>query len=165
MNATAPERQREVLEERQIQRGLGRRLRRVEQEDRRGQPEQRLPGILVARDQALRILLRELEVVVPEADESERERDAEHHPHETVREIGPQQRAREDRDEDQHAAHRRRAGLGEMRLRAVVAHHLADLPNLSFSIIHGPSSSASASAVITAKIARTVRYEKTLNPE
>ena len=39
------------------------------------------------------------------------------------------------------------------------------LPNLSFSIIHGPSSRPSASPVITAKMARTVRYEKTLNPE
>ena len=38
-------------------------------------------------------------------------------------------------------------------------------PNLSFSIIHGPSSSPSARPVITAKIARTVRYEKTLNAE
>ena len=38
-------------------------------------------------------------------------------------------------------------------------------PNLSFSIIHGPSSRPSASAVIAEKIARTVRYEKTLNPE
>ena len=39
------------------------------------------------------------------------------------------------------------------------------LPNRSFSIIHGPISIASASPVITAKMARTVRYEKTLNPE
>ena len=39
------------------------------------------------------------------------------------------------------------------------------LPKRSFSIIQGPSSKPSASAVITAKIARTVRYEKRLNPE
>ena len=44
-----------------------------------------------------------------------------------LRQVAPEQRRDRDRHQDQRAAHGRRAGLGQVRLRAVVAHRLADL--------------------------------------
>src|SRR6185295_12489954 len=47
--------------------------------------------------------------------------------HQAVRQVAPQQRGEADRHQDQRAAHGRRAGLGEVRARALLAHRLADL--------------------------------------
>ncbi len=69
----------------------------------------------------------DLAVVVDPADRAEADRHQQGHPDEAVREVAPQQRRHGDRDQDQRAAHRRRAGLDEVRLRPVVAHRLADL--------------------------------------
>ena len=56
--------------------------------------------------------------------------------------------------------------LEKWRLRPVVAHHLADLAEPELLDHPRPEQQRRApSPVITAKIARTVRYEKTLNPE
>ena len=92
-----------------------------------GQAEHRLPEQLRLRRQALRILVHHLAVVVDPADGAEGERDEQHHPEETVRQVAPEQRGDADREQDQRAAHGRRSRLGEVRLRAVVAHCLADL--------------------------------------
>ena len=82
---------------------------------------------LRARRQALRIAVDDLAVVVDPADRAEAQRHQQHDPDEAVVEVAPQQRRDRDRHQDQRAAHRRRAGLDEMRLRTVVAHRLADL--------------------------------------
>jgi hypothetical protein len=60
-------------------------------------------------------------------DGAERERDEEHDPQQPVGQIAPEQRGDADRDQNQRASHRRRARLGEVRARAVVAHRLPDL--------------------------------------
>jgi len=61
------------------------------------------------------------------ADAAEADGDQHHHPQEAVGQVAPQQRGDDDRHDDQRAAHRRRAGLGQVRLRAVIAHCLPDL--------------------------------------
>ena len=52
-----------------------------------------------------------------------------------------------------------------MGLRTVVAHDLPDLVLDRRAISHGPTISDSASAETVARMARSVRYEKTLKPE
>ena len=70
-------------------------------------------------------LLGDLEIVVVEADRAEAERHQQHHPDIDAAEVGPQQRRADDARQDHQAAHRRRAGLLEMRLRSVGADRLA----------------------------------------
>src|SRR5207244_3419012 len=48
-------------------------------------------------------------------------------PHVHVGQVGPQHRRHERRRQDQHAAHRRRSRFGTVRLRTLLADHLADL--------------------------------------
>ena len=108
------------------ERGVVGRRHREREIDRGDDADQRLPEELRARRQPLRIAGDDLAPVVDPADGAEAERDQQHDPDEAVVEIGPQQRRDGDRDEDQRAAHRRRPGLGQVRLRAVVAHRLPD---------------------------------------
>ena len=104
-----------------------RRRHREREIDRGDEADHRLPEELRARRQPLRIAVDDLALVVDPADRAEAERHEQHDPDEAVGEVAPQQRRDRDRHQDQRAAHRRRAGLGEVRLRAVVAHRLADL--------------------------------------
>ena len=88
----------------------------------------RLPEILVAGDESAAVADDELQVVVPETDQSEGERHQQRDQHEAIGHVRPQHRARADRHQDQRAAHRRRARLRQMCLRTVVANTLTDLP-------------------------------------
>ena len=62
-----------------------------------------------------------------------------------------------DGEQDQRAAHGRRAGLGEMRLRAFVADRLPALDWASLRIIAGPSHSDRTRAVSALRMPRRVR--------
>ena len=104
--------------------GLGDAEREVE---RGHQADQRLPEELLARTHALGVLVHHLAPVVDPADGAEADRHQHHDPDEAVAPVEPQQRRHADADQHQHAAHRRRAALGEVRLHAVVADRLADL--------------------------------------
>jgi hypothetical protein len=115
------------LEEGDDQLRLGAGLGRVGEEQRGAEAEHRLPEIFPAGRQALRVAVNHLLPVVVPADDAEAERDDEHGPHILVAEIAPEQRGETDGNEDQDAAHGRRAGFDEMGLRAVVAYRLADL--------------------------------------
>ncbi len=78
-----------------------------------------------ARDAAM-IALGELHVVVGEAERAVAERDEQHRPHVGIAQIGPEQGRGGEREQDQHAAHRRRALLlDEVALRSVEADRLA----------------------------------------
>ena len=101
----------------------GHRERKV---DRGDQADQRLPEELGARRQALRIPVHDLAPVVGPADGTEAHGHEQDDPDEAVGEIAPEQRGDHDRNQDQCAPHRRRAGLDEVGLRAVIAHRLAD---------------------------------------
>ncbi len=71
-------------------------------------------------------LLGDLQIVVVEADQPERERHAEHDPDVRVGRVGPQHGRDGDAGEDHQPAHGRRAALGlEMRLRPVLADRLS----------------------------------------
>ena len=71
-------------------------------------------------------LLRHLQIVVVEADRAEAQRDEQHDPDIGARQARPQQRGRDQPEQDHQAAHRRRALLGQqMRGRAVGADRLA----------------------------------------
>jgi hypothetical protein len=115
------------LEEGHDQLGVRRQRRRVAEEDRRRRADQRLPEELRARRQPLRVAMHHLAPVVHPADRAEAEGHEQHDPDVAVGQVAPQQRGDADGDQDQRAAHGRRAGLGQVRLRAVVAHRLADL--------------------------------------
>jgi len=125
--AEGGERRVEGLDEGQKERRLGGIRGGVVERRGGGEPGDRLPEIFPARHESLGVAHHELQVIVVEADEPEREGDAEHRPHETIGELRPEQRADERGDEDQRAAHGRRARLEEVGGRAVVAHHLSDL--------------------------------------
>ena len=64
--------------------------------------------------------------VVGPADGTEAHGHEQDDPDEAVGEIAPEQSGDHDRNQDQCAPHRRRAGLDEVGLRAVIAHRLAD---------------------------------------
>ncbi|MCY1174372.1 hypothetical protein D9M73_145720 [compost metagenome] len=116
----------DILDERQDQRGFDAGRRGLVQEDRSRQAEHRLPEILPAARQTAGVLLDHLAVVVDPADRAEQQGHRQHHPHVAVGEIGPQQGADGDGGQDQRATHGRRALLRQVRLRTVVAHRLAD---------------------------------------
>ncbi len=111
----------------QVPDAIGRWCRdRKREVERRCQPDRRLPRVFFARAHAFRVSVHDLPIVVDPSDQPEAERDDQRDPDEAVRQIGPQQRRDTDRDQNQRAAHRRRAGLGQMRLRAILPHRLAD---------------------------------------
>ena len=72
-------------------------------------------------------LVHHLRVIVDESDDAECQQRKHRDPDIEVPQIGPEQRRHHDADDDQHAAHGRRAGLLLMRFRAVFANVLADL--------------------------------------
>ena len=126
--AERAQRVRHELEEWDDQVVQGRNALREMSEIRGGrQSNDRLPEKLGLGRKPLWIALHHLAVVVDPADRAERERDQKHHPQQPVGQIPPQERGQADRHQDQRAAHRRRAGLGQMRARALLAHCLADL--------------------------------------
>src|SRR5712692_2488258 len=73
------------------------------------------------------LLLRDLGVVVHESDGRERQKGEQGQQHKTVSKVSPQQCRHHRRQHDQHAAHRRCAGLFLVVLRAFFANVLADL--------------------------------------
>jgi hypothetical protein len=85
------------------------------------------PEELPATGQAVRVTIDDLLPVVVPADDAVAQGDDQNGPHVFVGQVAPEQRRDADGDQDQHAAHGRRAGLDEVGLRAVVAHRLADL--------------------------------------
>ena len=108
----------------------GRVLGRDVERDREPQRADRLPEELRADAQALRVAQDDFLVVVDEADDAEEQRAAEREQHEPVAQVRPQQRADRDREQDQRAAHRRRAGLRKMALGTDLANLLADALHL-----------------------------------
>ena len=97
--------------------------RRVE-EDGPGEPGDGLQQVLVPGRHAPAAA--KLAEVVEPPDRAERQGHGQHHPHEAVGEIGPQQGGDEDRDQDEHPAHGGGARLGVMRPRTVLADDLAE---------------------------------------
>ena len=116
-----------ILEDGQDQGGFHCAWRRDVQEDRCTQAEDRLPEILPAARQATGVFLDDLAVVVNPADGAEQQGHDQHDPHITVAQVSPQQGADGDGRQNQRAAHGRGAGFGQVRLRAVITHRLADL--------------------------------------
>src|SRR6185503_15025805 len=84
------------------------------------------PEELRAHAQALRVPLDDFPVVVDETDDAEVQRAAEHEQHEAVFQVGPEQRAHCYREQNQRAAHRRRAGLREVAFGADLTNLLSD---------------------------------------
>src|SRR5262249_54033862 len=65
--------------------------------------------------------------VVKKSDRSEAHQPEQRHPHIGITKVRPKQRRNHDRNDDEHAAHRRRARLFLMRFRTVLANVLPDL--------------------------------------
>jgi len=86
-----------------------------------------LPEILFARRHAARVLVDDLAVVVDPADHAIAKGDENHDPDKAIGEVGPQQRGHGNAEQNQHAAHGRRARFHQMRLRTVLTDSLADL--------------------------------------
>ncbi len=132
-------RQHDVLEQRHVQRGLGdrqiadRMWRAVIKENCCAETEHRLPEILPAAGQPTAVLQHQLAVVVVETDRTKRQHHRQHHPYIAVLQVGPQQGGDADREQDHHAAHGRRTGLHQMRLRAITAYDLAGLERTQFA--------------------------------
>ena len=79
-----------------------------------------------ARRDALVAAPRQLQVVVGEAQRAVAQRDEQHRPDIAVAQIDPEQRGDRQREQDQHAAHRRRALLlDQMPFRPIAADRLA----------------------------------------
>jgi len=116
-----------VLEHRDDQGGFHCAWRRGVQEDRCAQAEHRLPEILPAAWQPLGVFLDHFAVVIDPADGAEQQGHQQHHPDVAVVQVGPQQGADADGRQDQRAAHCRGAGLGQVRLRAVITNRLTNL--------------------------------------
>ncbi len=76
--------------------------------------------------------------IVHEPDHTEAERDRDDEPDVEIREIGEEKSRQEKGKEDQHPAHRRRAGLRLMALGTVGADLLADLQRLQATNQRGP---------------------------
>ena len=98
----------------------------------RDHADQGLPGELLARPHAFRIMIDDLAVVVDPADGTVAERHEEHDPDEPVREIRPEKGAGGDAGKDEGAAHRGGAVLRQVRLRTVRAHGLTEMQGLEF---------------------------------
>ena len=98
-----------------------------DQGDRHRSPGKALIEQLGARREAEASLLDDLDVVVGKADGSEGKRGKDNDPDKGIGGVGPEHCRQQNRDGDQHAAHRRSAGLLQVRLRAVIADILADL--------------------------------------
>ena len=120
------ERVRHLLEERHDELGLRRQVGIESEEYGRGEADHRLPEKLGLRRQPLGIARHHLAIIVHPADRAEAERHPQHDPDQPVLQVGPQQHGDDDSRQDQRPAHGGRAGLAEVRLRAVVAHRLAD---------------------------------------
>ena len=90
--------------------------------------EEELEEQLPARREAERAALDDLDEVVGEADRGAAERDAEDGQALRVA-VGEDEVGDADRGEDDQAAHRRRAGLGVVLLRPLLADVLAELPH------------------------------------
>jgi len=91
-----------------------------------------LPHELRAGGDAFGVLLADLQVVIAEAERSEADGGEKDDPHHDVVPLGPQQRGKDDRAENENAAHGRRAGflavkLGELMNFISGADGLADL--------------------------------------
>ena len=118
----------EMLEERHDQ---ARRIQAVglqgAQRARHGEGRQKLVAQLGARGQAEVAAVHDLQIVVGKSDGAEGQRRDHGDPDEAVAQVGPQQRRDQHADNDQHAAHGRRAGFLLVGLRAVLADVLADL--------------------------------------
>ena len=77
-------------------------------------------------------------IVVDEADGAEGENAKQREPDVGIAEVGPQKSRDDDRDDDQQAAHGRRAGFFPMRLRALLTNLLAEAPVAQFANHEGP---------------------------
>ena len=97
------------------------------QRHRHQRPGQPLPEQFGARRQSQVAPLHYLDVVIGKTDRPERERREYRDPYERIGRIGPQHRGQQNRNADQHAAHRRRPRLLQVRLRPVLSHKLPDL--------------------------------------
>ena len=88
------------------------------------------------------VLLADLRVIVEEADRAETQQPEQRDPDVRIAQVRPQQRRNHDRNDDQDAAHRRRAGLLLMRLRPVFADVLPDLELAQLANQPGPEDDA-----------------------
>jgi len=86
---------------------------------RQGYPSthQKLQTQLRPSRQPLVLPMHHLDIVVRKSDRPKRQRRQHNQPHKRIRQIRPQQRRNQDRNTDQHTAHRRRAALLLVRLR------------------------------------------------
>jgi hypothetical protein len=133
---------------------------RERQVQRGGDADQRLPEILLARAHAFRILVHHLAVVIHPAHCAEAQRDDQHRPDQTVRQVTPQQRGHSDDDQNQHAAHGRGAVFFQVGLRTIGTHSLAVFHGGQLAD-HGPAARPMNSAVAVANTARKVMKLKT----
>ena len=127
---TNPEWNLDVLQQRQNQRGFDRCLRSHIKEDRGAEAKDRLPEILPTAWQAAGVLLDHLAIVIDPTDRAKQQGHRQHHPDVAIGQIGPEQGADADGAEDQRTTHGRRAGFGQVRLRTVGTHGLANLAHL-----------------------------------
>ena len=88
---------------------------------------QKLREELAAARQAEASSFGQLDVVVREADRSQSGERPQRDPDEPVGQVHPEDRRQDDAEQDQKAAHRRRAGLRKMRLGSLGSNQLADL--------------------------------------
>src|SRR6185312_6686527 len=98
-----------------------------EQREADGDADDDLIRHLVARQQAVVRLPRDLQVVVRESDGSVRQRRQRRNPHVRIPQVRPEQRGHDGRGENEEPAHRRRAGFGTVRVGTVGPDDLADL--------------------------------------
>ncbi len=111
--AHADQRQRDGLEHRDVKRDRRRDVGGVVQEQAGRQAEDRLQQILPARFQPIRVATHDLDPVVVPADRTEADHHRQHQPHIAITQVAPQQHRQGDGEQDQRAAHGRRAGLGK----------------------------------------------------
>ncbi len=108
--------------------GIGRDVSAPEEESSNRERCQGLQGVLPARRESFAVLVLELAPVIDETDRAEARGHEQHGPDIAVGQVGPQQGRDHERNQDQGAAHGRRAGLAQVRLRTQFADGLADLP-------------------------------------
>ena len=118
-----------ILEERQLG-GIRRhavRQRKHQQIDAQSNPERHLADQLPARDEPLRLAAYNLQIVVEKSDQSHPEGRHKRDDDVPAVEPRPQQRGHDGRQNDDQAAHRRRAALAVMTRRTLGPHDLTDL--------------------------------------